>query len=442
MAPLPAREKYRWLTIPTAIVMVVLPVAILTTARSSDLLGLLLAYVNALIISIAIIYFLTRRTYEAVIPVLFLSWIIFSWPIATIYFGIFSPDATYITTSEAHRLFLQNNLLLQAVLFVFLVAYLSTLILLQPRGGIKLPRFSQQNPATWKLAYVATGISIVAFAGGLFARVTVNYETATGYLMSGLFNYLFAVPFIIGVLYPKISRSVRFFILAFFALSSPVYLLYHSRFNMLVPWVMIVFGLLLFGEWPARKKAILAITCVAVFPFLILLGEVTRSASTSNAQTLEEKAEILGRWQEFFSQNSMLGQTMGRLFSTGGHSIITMTPEEVDYLEFNPLRYGAEMAIAIFVPGKIYSDYYYSTTYHLNNYGLRVVIGGTSVELSLPGSLWMLGGWLPTFFGAIITALLHLAVMYWLRAANRKSVYKGLFYLGMMAGVIVWGSLT
>ncbi len=169
-APLTIREKYRWLTIPTAIVMVVLPIAVLAGARSSDLLGLLLAYLNALLISIAGIYFLKRRTYEAVIPVLFLTWFIFSWPIATIYFGIFSPDASYITTSETHRPYLQGNLLLQEVLFVFLVAYLTTVILFQPRGGIKLPRFSQQNPATWKLAYLATALSLAAFFCGLYAH--------------------------------------------------------------------------------------------------------------------------------------------------------------------------------------------------------------------------------------------------------------------------------
>ena len=208
---------------------------------------------------------------------------------------------------------------------------------------------------------------------------------------------------------------------------------------MLVPWVMIVFGLLLFSEWPARRKAILALVCVIAFPFLIVLGEVTRGFAKGNLESIGERTELMSHWQEFFSQNSVFGQTMGRLFSTGGHSIITMTPQEVPYLDFNPMQYGAEMALAVFVPGKFYSDYYYSTTYHLNNYGLRVIIGGTSVELSLPGSLWMLGGWLPVFFGAIVTAMLHLLVMYWLRAATRKSVYKGLFYLAMVTGVIIWG---
>ncbi len=265
----------------------------------------------------------------------------------------------------------------------------------------------------------------------------MNYETGLGYLLSGMFNYLYAVPLVIGVLYPKIPRTVRIAVLTFFAVTSPVYLLYHSRFNLLVPWVMMAAGILFFSEWPPRKKMTLLLVILIAFPLMIVIGEVTRGGGNQN-QSLERRKELLANWKEFLSQNSALSQTMSRFFSTGGHSIITLSPEQVEYLEFQPVKYVTELVVSTLVPGRLYSDYYYSTTYHLNRYGLRVGTT-TSVELSLPGSLWMLGGWLPVFVGGLYIGMLHLFVMNWLRAATRKSAYQGLFYLSVILGTVAWG---
>ena len=94
--------------------------------------------------------------------------------------------------------------------------------------------------------------------------------------------------------------------------------------------------------------------------------------------------------------------------------------------------------MVVFVPNRLYYDPYYSTTYHLNAYSHRVN-ENTSEELSLPGSLWMLGGIIPVFFGGIATGLLHTGVMKWIMSATRKSPYQGLFYLAIIAGTILFG---
>lgn len=434
LAPQASRENFRWIVWPLVMIVVALPIAIVIGARPSQLTGLLMSYANALIIIMGMIFFLTRRTFESVIPVVFLIWPLLSFPLATIYFGLSDPDAWYITTQEQHRPFLDNNIRVQAATMLFLVSYLFVVIVLRPRGS-KLPTFSIQNRATKRLVMVATGLSMFSFAGGLYARVTQNYESGFGYLLAGTFNYLFAIPMIIGVLFPKIPKAVKTVALTFFAVTSPVYLLYHSRLNLIGPWVMMAVGLLLFSEWPQRKKITLLVSSLFILPFLLIIGEVTRGVRPG--LTLQERTQALGQWQGFLQQSSFFGSTMGRFFSTGGHSIITLSPEEIPYFEFDPASYLTEMVVSTIVPGRIWANYVYSTTYHLNRYGLRVTTS-TSVELSLPGSLWMLGGWVPMVLGGIWVGLLMAGLMRWLSATTRRSPYQGLFYLTMTIGSVLW----
>ena len=156
-------------------------VAIFAGAHPNDLMGMLLAYVNVLVISASIVFFLRRRTFEAMVPFLFLLWFMISWPISTIYFGIFDSDVFYVTTSEQRRLMLEGNVRLQLVDLVFLVGYLPTIFFLLPRGST-LPKFSSQNPATRRMVYIAVGISMAAFACGLFARVISDLVNLDGRL--------------------------------------------------------------------------------------------------------------------------------------------------------------------------------------------------------------------------------------------------------------------
>ena len=233
--------------------MFLIPIGLVLSARTDDMGGLALAYLNVLLMGSAMVYF-ARRTFEGMVPGTFLVWSMLCFPITAIYYCLANPDAAYGTMTLEVRRILDGTFRVQAATMAFIVCYLATIFLLQPRKGKTIASFSAKNPATRKFAYFAAAISMVAFACGLYARVTVNYESGFGYLISGIFNYLATIPMIIGVLFPKISRSVRLVVVGFFALTSPVYLLYHSRSNLLLPWVMMTFGLLFFSEWPQRKK--------------------------------------------------------------------------------------------------------------------------------------------------------------------------------------------
>ncbi len=51
-------ESFRWLTWPLVLMMLLLPVCILAGARKADLGGLMVAYVNVIVIGMAMIYFI------------------------------------------------------------------------------------------------------------------------------------------------------------------------------------------------------------------------------------------------------------------------------------------------------------------------------------------------------------------------------------------------
>ena len=174
------------------------------------------------------------------------------------------------------------------------------------------------------------------------------------------------------------------------------------------------------------------------FPLAIIIGETTRTVGHGRSDTTQERLEAFGHWQENLAQGAFLGRTVDRLFSVGGHTLITLSPERVEFLDFDLHRYLIELATTVFILGRIYSNTYYATSFHLNRYGIRVS-NTTSVELTSVGSLWMLGGWVPVMVGGIWFGLMHSGLMHWLRSATRKSSYQGLFYFTVVLGLLIGG---
>jgi hypothetical protein len=201
------------------------------------------------------------------------------------------------------------------------------------------------------------------------------------------------------------------------------------------------FGLLFLSNWSSKRKVMLTLVIGVVFPLVLTIGEAARGLRRASDATVGERWNVLTGWEQIFSRGSFFDQTMSRLFSTGGHSLITMTPQDIPYIDFEFSRYLREYALTVFVPGRIYADPYYSSSYLLNPYGLRVN-QYTSVELTIPGSLWILGGWLPVLLGGVWIGVLQVIVMRWISAATAKSPYQGLFYLTFIMAAFMNGITT
>jgi hypothetical protein len=432
------QKSQLWFTRPMIALLVLLPLLIVFLVQGEYIPALLVAYANVLVIGWSMIYFVRQRSYSAFIPVLFLTWFLFSWPLASIYFGLIEPERRYATILGYH-FFLEDNLRLQLTSLVFLIGYLAPVFLLNPRGISEAPKFSARNPATKKIVYLVTAISLATYSSLTFNRFFGESTSIVTYFFGGAFHYLYALPLLIGVLFPNVPWAVRIVVFSFFGVLSAISILYGGRFYVLVPWVMMLLGLLFFSEWPQRRKVTLLLVAGVLLPVILVVGDTVRSMSKTKNLTSEERQELISNWGRWLGADSILGRVMGRTFSTGGHQLITRTPEHVDFVPFDLAQFGAELVRRTFLPERFTAQgAMYSSTYLLKSYGVRIN-ESTSVELSTPGSLWMMGGWIPLAMGGVFLGLMHSGVVHWIRSATRKSPYQGLFYLAMIAGIVLWG---
>ena len=108
------------------------------------------------------------------------------------------------------------------------------------------------------------------------------------------------------------------------------------------------------------------------------------------------------------------------------------------YLEFDPVAYTEEFVLTrdcsrAFLFELLLLD-------HLPSQPLRIARRRIHLRRALIARQPVDAGRLaPVFLGGIFVGLLHGAVMHWMRAATRASPYKGLFYLAMMTGIVMWG---
>jgi hypothetical protein len=66
------------------------------------------------------------------------------------------------------------------------------------------------------------------------------------------------------------------------------------------------------------------------------------------------------------------------------------------------------------------------------------VMETTSVETSIIGHFWMLGGFLPVLIGGFMVALLHASVAGIIRRAWTKNPDKSIFYFAVLLYVFIW----
>lgn len=434
---MPRLARQTWFVYPLVIGLLILPALILAAARADDRPGLMLAYVNVTIIGAAMAYFVRRRTLHAILPVLFLAWLLFSWPLASIYFGVFFPDAGYVLIDNTRRAYVSGNVRVQSVVLLFLLVYLSIVSVLG-RWQTPVADYRESTPAGSVTALIAMAISMFGLTFKAVGQF-LEKESLPRYLADASFLYLNGVPLVVGVLFPIVPVVLRVLFLAFLGGIGFFFLLGTGRGLALLPIALFLFGLLFVSSMTQRWKVTVLTIALLAFPFVLVVGETTRALlGKGGFEHVEHRLETMGRWQEVAAEGSILGRTFGRMFFIGGHSIITLTPDSMEYLKFEAPRYITELVTRLFVPGRIYADHYYSSTTQLKRYKF-LITKATSVELSFLGSMWLIGGVLPVIVGSALVALLHLLAGWWLRTAARASPYQGAFFLAMISYHMLWG---
>lgn len=433
--PIVAAPRPKWFTRPMYVLLVALPILIALTVPAKYLLGSMLAYANVLIIVMAMIRFTRQQSLQGVLHILFLTWMLASWPLASLYLAMTFPGSYYQVLHQ-RRFHLDGMERLQLAMMAFLLVYVPITLALSKRGQpfvLHSPATSSdRRTATAMLFFVMSAILLNAVSKIVSLPEPVEYVAIAGY------NYLHSLMLLVGALFPRLPFYTRALALAFMGASGAFYMIGNHRGAAALPLALFLAGLLFFSEMRPRWKMGLVITGAIVMPLALALGDITRDLTkTSGFSNFEQRIEAFSRLGEYIQSTPLFARSFQRTFSTGGHTLVTMMPEPYPYLGFSFTAYVREFFERL-IPGKLYYHPYYSTTALLRTYDFYIT-DKTSVELSFIGSLYMLGGFIPIIIGTIFIALVHCWFGRWIGKAQRASPYKGLFYCGMLAQTFLWG---
>lgn len=422
----------KWLLI---VFLIVTPVGIGVSVAAERIPMCLLAYVNCLFIGYGLRWFLRKNTLAALVPVLFIPILLLSWPVAIIYFAIFHPDIYYSTMTGDVSHF-EAGVKVQLCVLLFLIGYFSimfcTLRKDRPTETIEIV-----HPGRFANIAIFLGLAVVLLNS---VSKVVQLPGFVTYLADGFIKYLNGLFFICGALLKSIPKVIR--ILFFSCLGAAVlfYTIGNARGMALRPVLMLLVGILFFSGLGRKAKITLVVCFIVAFPTYVVIANTTRVLlkTIGFEEGISYRLKTLKRWREAKPEASSVASTLGRLFYTGGHSIIAQTPSRVPYRRFSPVAYPKEVLTAL-IPGRIYYRPHYRGSQILLDYGFNIT-EKTAVGLSMIGSFWFLGGYVPVFFGGIGLGLLHWLIIAILQRAWLVSKAKAFLYFSIFSPTILWAS--
>ena len=440
--PFPAVRSMKLLKYLVAAALLVLLGAILLFSASNRLAIALMAYLNCVLYSAFSLFFYKKRTVSSLIPIATPMWMIFGSCLGIIYFSIFYPNSVHSTLTGLVSHF-AGGVRYQLVIFLLLLSYFLTMALVLRKDT---PGTQHPFMCTKRIAVLAFMIFIPVVLLNAVSKV-VTFPGPILYLADGLFLYCSSLLFVAGALIKKVSKTMKIVLAAFLAASVLFYTIGNARAAAIKPILALLYGIFLFSELSPKTKAIIFMVCLAVLPTYVVIGNTTRLLlGKSGFEDLAYRWQTLKEWRYVVArQGDFLYRNFGRFFYTGGNVIITSTPSELPYLPFSPVAYGREMVEAL-VPGVILYRPYYRGNWKLPDYGINVIPGVTSVEVSLIGHLWLLGGYLPVIGGGIVLGLVHGLLAWrmrrnWLRSPDRSVFYFGILFVsfGLASDLIsIW----
>ena len=401
----------------------------------NQVLAAIVAYINCVLGSVAIFHFARKNSPEAFIPVLSLFMLLISWPLSSLYFAIFAPEATY-NLSFCTVDFLAGNLRVQMCVFLFLMCYLPIVIwaLRIPASG---PAGYVRSPGRTANYVAVFGISII-FADIL--SKLVNIPSAVVYIINGLWLYFCGALLVPGALFTFMNKRTKIFLAVTISLAVFFFTLGNGRGMAIRPCAFVLFGILFLSKLEPKTKLLILLIGILCFPVYVVIGNTTRTLLGRQGYTnLAVRFDALQNWQKAARNESFLGQTFGRLSYVGGQRIITATPEEYPYLELDPIKYSKELCLSLLPGAIVHSGSCYRGSSILNSYGLTVN-DKTSVEVSMLGSFWLLGGYAAIFFGSMAEGLLQAILIAVVRRAGRIDSMKRLFLLAVLGPFLIASS--
>jgi hypothetical protein len=407
-----------------AVVLVVLVTMLLPVlTRGCGVEVTILAWLNCTVYMFFAMHFLRQRTLGCLIPVITPILMIAGSCLGVLYFAIFQPDATYSTLLETLS-FLSGGAKFQLTILVFMLSYLIPLVyLLKPeRLVVQSPQFCTRYIAHW---------TIIVYGLAMTLSVLVQFFTVPGIIKwfgDGLLLYCNGFMFVAGSLYKLLSKKFKIIMFSIMAAIFVLFTLANSRGKAIAPIMFLVLGYTLFCDAKLKSKIMLVGIFAAALPVYIIIGNTTRELlGTVGFEELTTRIAAMREWRYAAEKaRNPMTQMFGRFFFSGGNVIVMSTPSQHPYLDFSLGRFTLETLESL-LPGALIYHPYYRGTVILTEYGLNVT-EKTSIEVSIIGNLWLLGGYVPVIIGGFAVALLHSFVAWRIRRTWVRDPDKAMFY--------------
>jgi len=419
-----------WFSWPVLLGLLVFPL-IMAFKLQGDLWPATLAYANCVIGFTAVVLCARKARVESFIPVFFLPLLIVAWPLASIYFSMFYPDMSYGLLEGSVRM-LEGNEKIQLAVLLFLCGYLP-IVFFALRKAARSPRGCAARPGT--VGDVVAILAVVVLTVNAISRV-LPLPPPLVYVVDGLLIYSQGLLFLPGAVITRVSNTTKRILAIFLPLMVVFYTLGNARGIAMIPCAMFLSGILFFSDVKSLTKFGLLGAIVIILPTYMIIGNTTRELTHSiGFRDLDKRWEALKRWEEVAEKRPAGVALFGRLFFSGGHSIITRTPEERPFLPFHMGEYGKEL-LASLIPGRLYYEPVYRGNRILSEYGF-LITEKTNVEVSMLGNLWLLGGNMFVFLGGLAAGGLHWLLMGCIRLSRGLNGTLGLLFLGVVGTTLV-----
>jgi hypothetical protein len=435
--PVRRRALPAWFGWPLFIALALVPLVIATLVRPVHLLAACLAYLNLLLIGGAWVYFASRGTLQGLIPGLFLTWLAAAWPLATLYFAIEAPDLAY-ESLFGNRLFLFNAVRVQVATSAFLAAYLCVMWGLdRPEAPWRAPVVNRARDR--QVATVALCLVMAALGFNAVGKLR-PFPGVAQYVADGAYLYLHSLALVVGAMFTTFAVRTRVLWFVFLLVAGIFYVIGNARSMATLPVALFLVGLIFLSDLKRRWKNWIVAAAMVGFPVILVVGNTTRAVTqTVGFRDMNARLQAMSKWQDVLARTPVLTSTFGRLFFKAGHTIVGYSPEQFPFIDFSWKRYGLEFVTRLF-PRRFMRELYYSEQPNriLRGYGF-LITDETSEPLSMIGSLYMLGGFIPVVAGGLAVGLFHSGVRRYLRSARRRSPYLALFSFAMFASEMLWG---
>lgn len=414
MIPRPSRPTYAWFLWPSLVgILVVL--AMLVGVAPGDRPAAMMALVNCSVAVVLCYRFLVVNPTLGMLPTFFIMPITVLTSVSSLYFCLYSPNASVKPFDTVFRL-LDDSVKFQGAALLAIVSFSVPWLIFESRERPPMThdKFVEHCRQMAKPVFVYFMAFISLLVVLRIARI--DHTTTVGYLVFGFFKYGQGLTLVPGAAWHVLGRRTKTVVLAVLAVNFIFNTFTNSRYYAFMPLVFFGFGLLFLSRISTRKKLRALVVIVLLFGVALVVGNAGRRLGLGlwygGSEDLQRRLEVLSQKTDKLVNEHWGEEIFIRLFFTGGHQIVMLVPETYPYKPVDFPYYLSEVAAQGFLPGRIAHMLVppiYENRETLKAIGHRIT-ESHSVERSFIGAAWEMGGPLFVVIVGALTGLFTIVV--------------------------------